>query len=144
MNFRFGNPGTFFPWPGEPEGSDKGIKIRVLTPGMINQIDAETTEEKWIMVDRIPIREKVVTDQEKRERMRLDYIIMDWKGYTVDGEEVPYTPENKVKCVNDDPVLSKFILLKLEELQEEIERIVRGEGVKTAAKTRKRQKKNSL
>ena len=116
------NPGTFFPWPGETAESGNGIVLRVMNGEALRKLDEETSEERNVVVDGELHRTRVVTDAEKRERLRLDYCIVDWTGLTEDGEEIPCTAETKVDVVRKSPVLARFVGECLEKLNDMIDK----------------------
>ncbi len=121
MEIRRDNPGTFFPWPGEPKGSQNGITVRVMNPEAVNRLDDETTEERTVVIDGQLYKDRVITDPEKRQKMRLDYCITGWKGLTEDGKEIPCTAETKLDCMRKDPALAKFFTECIDKLNQLID-----------------------
>ncbi len=121
MEVRKENPGVFFPWPGEPQGSENGITLRVPTAEVIQEWDEQTTEERDVIIDGQLFSKRVVTDQKKRDMLRYDYCIADWCGLTENGDEVPCTPENKYNYMKKSPEFSAFVGMKIKKLNQLIE-----------------------
>jgi len=122
MEFQKKNPGTFFPWPGEPKGSKNGITLRIPTAEAIREWDEATTVERDVVVDGQLFSKREVTDQALRDRLRYDYCIVTWSGLTEDGVEVPPTPENKVAYMHTCPEFAALVGKKMRELNDLIER----------------------
>jgi hypothetical protein len=108
---KLGNEGVFFPWPGEPEGSENGIKMRRLNGENMQRLDAETVTIEQIFRDG-EIYEHRVVDEKKRTELRLDMTITGWKGLADEeapGTEIPCTLENKVRVMLRSNVMARFI-----------------------------------
>lgn len=118
------NSGRFFPWPDEPEGSEKGVVLRLINGEAMHVIDRETVQYEYKNVGGQLFRWPIV-DEEKRELMRLDYCIVRWKGLVDEnGVEIECTPENKSLVVQKNIHLAKFIVRCLDELNSEVQAFV--------------------
>jgi hypothetical protein len=94
-------PGTFFPWPDEPEGSKNGVVLRLLD---------------YVTVQKM----KKVKGKPEFTSIGTDFCIVSWTGITDDaGNDFPCTTENKLYLVQNNPEAAVFIKKCLDKLQDE-------------------------
>ena len=122
------NSGRFFPWPGEPEGSDVGVVLRLPNRRVILEFDAATvTQGEYRVVNGQLYRERIV-DEILREELRIDYSIVSWNGLKDEkGNDLPCNRENKIKAMYHDLKFQSFVNFHLLELQDGIGKWITGE-----------------
>lgn len=111
LNMNNLNPGTFFPWDGEPKNSKNGITVRELSSGELKRINKATFKKNIVMYDRkgTPYNEPVY-DEEKQDEMIYDYSIVNWTGLEDDdGKPIPCNTKNKYALMSEVPAFMMFV-----------------------------------
>jgi len=109
------NMGTFFPWEGEPEGSDNGVVIRLLTGEQQRELDDLTVTLQNVIIDGQLFKDRIVNEK-LREKKRLEMCIVSWKGLKEKGVEIPCTEENKSGTFLKSRKMARFVDRCIEKL----------------------------
>lgn len=112
------NPGTKF-YFNEDDKEQGYISLRVMTLAETERIAKETVKkERVFKKGTYHTIEKI--DDDKRNKMIWDYVIMDW--YNIldeDGNQIECNIDNKLMLFNNSPQFSQFILEKINLLNEQ-------------------------
>ena len=111
------NPGVFFPWD-EKKPKAGGITIRDCSVEESKRISKETTriEKKF---RRHQPYDEVIVDEDKRDKLQWDYIIVDWSGvFNKEGKELPCNTANKFALMNGSPKFAQKVIDCLDKITE--------------------------
>ena len=127
------NPGVWFEYPQADDytGPTERIKIRNANLYAINEIEKETGAKRVEYVqpkknngkpDRRQQLQRVEyeeVDEDKRESLIFDFIIVDWNLLTPEGEKIPCNLETKVKLMRGSSEFNKFVTDCCEKLNDD-------------------------
>lgn len=128
------NPGEWFEYPGDTNPPER-IKLRFPDNTKLKEINKQTVKTE---VEHVQPRKKsgkidgrrpmqrieyeVVTDEQLRERLLIDYVIVDWEIRTPAGEAIECTTDNKMKMMFGSVEFNNFVNDCLETLKSEAEK----------------------
>ena len=136
INIKDLNPGEWFEYPSDDGYAGEVEKVKLRAPDLeaIKRIDAQTATKE---VEHVQPRKKngkidrrqslqrieyVVYDDEKKEALVFDFMIVDWNLKTPEGIDIPCTTENKVKLLLGSREFNRFVTECCETLTEENEK----------------------
>jgi len=112
--------GTWFPIPDDPD--EARFLLTVLTPIQYRVLNSKADGEKQVEYhendDGVTQRfEYYDRNEELYNELLYKTCILNWEGIqNDDGTEFPYSPENCIELMKDDPVLAQFVTDSLREL----------------------------
>lgn len=116
LNLSSTDTGTWFYF--DPDNPDAGgVCLRELTSEELRRIDKLTVTVKKKFKRGAWLEDKT-TDEQLVAKMRWNFIIVDWKQISIDGQSVECTTENKVRAMKINDFV-KIVADGIEELVEE-------------------------
>jgi len=113
------NAGTWFSW------HDSQVCLRVCPGSKLREFKKASgvkTVNEVVFDPKTRVAQKIVSekieDEDLFSQLLWDYVIVDWKNFTVKGAEYPCIKENKLLAMNNDSRFSNFVTKSLHELNE--------------------------
>ena len=115
------NPGVWFLFDEQDPESGR-ICIRVLNPAHGQEIEKQTSKERWEWRQGQKVKLPPDVDDDKRLRLIWDYSIVGWERLEDDeGKPLDCTPENKISLMRENPNFFSFVNACISQLNREYE-----------------------